>query len=257
MPVAAIVIAFHGSLQHELIHNHPFKNQKLNDFLGHITPIPWLPYALYKISHMDHHSCPQYSHPEYDPETFLVSKKVYDQFSKPVKKIFDYNQTLLGRLILGPFISMYWIIKKELKFLLKGDFQNLKLFIPHYIVWFFFAILFQILGISLIEYIIFMAIPGYSVILIRSFLEHRPETIRTHQTCIVEAGPFFSFLFLNNNLHLVHHNDMNLPWYEIPRAYQKQKEHWLNLNGHYFFKGYREVFRQHLLSPTSKAWVEV
>src|SRR3546814_20566638 len=56
-----------------------------------------------------------------------------------------------------------------------------------------------------------------------------------------------SLLFLNNNLHLVHHDKPGLPWYRIPAFYRQRRDLFLASNGGYHFKGYREVFRRHFL----------
>jgi len=57
-----------------------------------------------------------------------------------------------------------------------------------------------------------------------------------------------SLLFLNNNLHLVHHDKPGLAWYRLPALYRQRRDLFLASNGGYFFKGYGEVFRRYFLS---------
>ena len=70
---------------------------------------------------------------------------------------------------------------------------------------------------------------------------------REGATVIVEAGLPWGLLFLFNNLHVVHHAKPGLAWYRLPALYRSERERFLTLNGGYFFKGYREVFRRYFL----------
>ena len=59
LPVVALaggwLIAWHGSLQHEVIHGHPTGNQQINNAIGSIPLSLWLPYEIYRESHLEHH----------------------------------------------------------------------------------------------------------------------------------------------------------------------------------------------------------
>ena len=55
------------------------------------------------------------------------------------------------------------------------------------------------------QYVLLFAYPGISLMLVRSFCEHRAHEEMGGRTIIVEASPFWSLLFLNNNLHVAHH----------------------------------------------------
>ena len=48
-------IAWHMSLQHELLHGHPTRSRRLNDALGFAPLTLWLPYQIYRLSHLRHH----------------------------------------------------------------------------------------------------------------------------------------------------------------------------------------------------------
>ena len=43
-----LILTFHGSVQHELIHGHPTNNQKINDLLASPPIGLWCPYLIYK-----------------------------------------------------------------------------------------------------------------------------------------------------------------------------------------------------------------
>ena len=78
-------------------------------------------------------------------------------------------------------------------------------------------------------------------IMLRSFLEHQWDESPKARTAIVEASWFWRILYLNNNLHSVHHEHPALPWYELPREYEANREAYLSANGGYLLDGYREV----------------
>ena len=56
-----------------------------------------------------------------------------------------------------------------------------------------------------------------------------------------------ALLFLNNNLHLVHHTHPALPWHALPAAYRARRAEWQAINGGYVFRGYGAVLRKFAL----------
>ena len=87
--------------------------------------------------------------------------------------------------------------------------------------------------------------PGVALTLVRSYLEHRVIADPQQRSVIVEAGPLLSLLFLNNNLHAVHHAYPRLAWYKIPAVWRAERERVLRDNGGYYFAGYGVVLRQY------------
>ncbi len=55
-----------------------------------------------------------------------------------------------------------------------------------------------------------------------------------------------AFLFLNNNLHVVHHMHPRMPWYRLPGLYRANKARYLGRNGGYRYDSYAEIFRRYL-----------
>lgn len=84
--------------------------------------------------------------------------------------------------------------------------------------------------------------------MVRSFAEHRPAQTAHERTAVIESGLFWSLLFLNNNLHALHHARPSAPWYDLPAEYRARKNAVLAQNGGYMFKGYGEIFRRSLFS---------
>jgi fatty acid desaturase len=87
---------------------------------------------------------------------------------------------------------------------------------------------------------------GLSLLNLRTFAEHQAHESLGGRTVIVEASPFFGLLFLNNNLHYVHHENPRVPWYDLPALYRSKRGEFLAANESYRFKGYGEVIRRHL-----------
>jgi fatty acid desaturase len=80
---------------------------------------------------------------------------------------------------------------------------------------------------------------GMSVLMIRTFIEHRACETTPQRTAVVEAGVLMRLLFLNNNYHAVHHNHANLAWYKLPALWRAERARTLDGNGHYHYpQGY-------------------
>ncbi len=79
---------------------------------------------------------------------------------------------------------------------------------------------------------------------VRTYLENRARELVNARTDIVEDRGRLAFLFLNNNLHVVHHLHPGVAWYDLPRRYANCA-HFLRLNDDFAFTSYVEVFRRH------------
>ena len=88
---------------------------------------------------------------------------------------------------------------------------------------------------------------GLSVLKIRTFLEHQAHIRASGRTVIIEDRGPLSWLFLNNNLHAVHHAHPKLPWYRLPQAYRENRAHFLRRNHGYTYPSYGSVFRHYAL----------
>jgi fatty acid desaturase len=85
---------------------------------------------------------------------------------------------------------------------------------------------------------------GLSILKIRTFLEHQAHERSSARTVIIEDRGRLAFLFLNNNLHVVHHMHPKLPWYRLPRIYFNNQEKYLRRNDGYRYASYAEIFRR-------------
>ena len=63
---------------------------------------------------------------------------------------------------------------------------------------------------------------------------------------IEDRGPL-ALLFLNNNLHVVHHAHPAVPWYRLPAIYAENRAHYLRRNEHYHYRSYAQIFGRYLV----------
>jgi fatty acid desaturase len=106
-----------------------------------------------------------------------------------------------------------------------------------------------ICGIPLWAYVVMLAWPGIAFSLVRSFCEHQAVKDLGERTIVVESSPLLSLMFLNNNLHLPHHLQPRLAWYQLPAYYRAEREELLRKNRGYLMHGYREIFRRYFFKP--------
>ena len=90
-----------------------------------------------------------------------------------------------------------------------------------------------------------------SVLMIRSFAEHRASEAKEHRTAIIPDRGLFALLFLNNNLHAVHHAHPTVAWYRLPRLFNEQRAHFETANGGYGYRSYLALIARHLLRPVN------
>ena len=249
LPAGAWLVAWHGSLQHEILHGHPTPSANFNRALA-VAPLSlWIPFAIYRDSHLVHHLTGALTCPFDDPESYYVDAERWRRLSPLARALLCFNNTLLGRLTVGPALVVAGFWRDEARRLAAGDFRYAGVWLRHcagigvVLAWVLFC------RIPILEYVLLFAYPGLSLTLLRSYLEHRPADRQEHRTAIVEGDPLTRLLFLNLNFHAVHHDRPGLPWYALPAAYEAGREGILTGNGGYFFSGYGAIARRFLLRP--------
>jgi fatty acid desaturase len=101
-PALAWLVAWHGSLQHEVIHGHPTRIRAVNDAIGFPPLALWLPYALYREGHLRHHVDWRLTDPFDDPESAYWTEDQWAALSRPGQFLVRAQTTFLGRMLLGP-----------------------------------------------------------------------------------------------------------------------------------------------------------
>ena len=243
-----LTITLHSSLQHETIHGHPLPNRWWSEMLVFPAVGLLIPYERFRDTHLKHHHDPNLTDPYEDPETNYLDPKIWHNLSKPVQRILLVNNTLFGRILLGPLISLIILISDDFNRAHAGEWQIIRAWILHLIGLLPVLAWVQVVG-SIPWWLYFVAAYlGFGLLKIRTYLEHRAHDQPRGRTVIVnDRGPL-AFLFLNNNFHLVHHMQPEIPWYKLPGLFDANQARYLQRNEGYIYKNYLEILRKYLFN---------
>ncbi len=247
VPLAAVAIAFHGSLQHEAIHGHPTRWVSLNLALAWPPLSLVIPYLRFRDTHLDHHHDAHLTDPYEDPETNFLDPDSWNTLPTVLRALLSANNTLVGRILLGPAIGTFCFFRNDWKNRRRDPRigQGWAWHLPAALV---------VLALVVLSPMPFWAyaLSSYfalSLLRIRTFLEHQAhEQTRARSVIIEDRGPL-ALLFLNNNLHAVHHAHPQVAWYDLPALYNRHSERFLAMNNGYRFRSYGEVFRRYSVQP--------
>ena len=247
-PLGAVLLAWHGSLQHETIHGHPTPSSRLNTLIGALPLSLWLPYALYRETHLGHHKDHgrDLTDPIHDPESHYLRQGALTSAGRLRMALLRWHNTLGGRMVIGPalLVARCWRAEAGDAWL---DARRRRLWLRHGLA--VLPVLAWIVGVCRIpiaDYIGLVVYPAIALGLVRSFVEHRAASAPTARTAVVAAGWCWRLLFLNNNLHVVHHRQPGLPWYRIPGAWRQLRGR-IDLAPDLLFRGgYAEIFARQL-----------
>ena len=241
--VTTLMITQFSSLQHEVLHGHPFANRRLNEALVFPALTLIVPFNRFRDLHLAHHFDPNLTDPYDDPEANYMDPHVWDKMSAPVKALYRMNNTLMGRILFGPAIAIYGLVKMDAALIAKGDLA---------VLW---AWVLNTLGVALVLIWVlgFTAMPvwaycvaayaGFGLLKIRTYLEHRAHEQFRARTVVVEDKGLLALLFLNNNFHVVHHMHPGAAWYKLPGIYAAKRDYYLRRNDSYVYRSYAQIFR--------------
>jgi fatty acid desaturase len=240
------VITQFSSLQHEVLHGHPFANKPLNEALVFPALMLVMPYERFRDLHLQHHFDPNLTDPLDDPESNFHAPDAWARLSWPAQKLYRFNNTLFGRMTVGPAISIRALIVGDWRLYRQGTPGIARAWVLNA---FGMVPVFWWLGMigtmPLWAYALAVYL-GYSLLKIRTYLEHRAHEASRARTVVVEDRGPLSILFLNNNFHVVHHMHPTIAWYRLPALYAARREHYLRRNEAYVYRSYGEIFRQYL-----------
>lgn len=245
--VVAVASAQFSSLQHEVLHGHPTPDQHVNHAMVFPALAFFYPYLRFRDTHLAHHHDPNLTDPYDDPESNYLDPAVWARLSPPLRGLLRFNNTLFGRMLVGPAIGFAVFVRGDIRLIRAGDRRVLLAWVLH--------------GAGLVLVLVWLVSVGKmpvwawlvssylsaSLLKIRTFLEHRAhEAFRARTVVIEDRGPL-ALLFLNNNLHVVHHMHPAVPWHRLPAIYRANRDHYLRRNDAYLYKNYIEIFRRHFL----------
>ena len=245
LPIGAYFGCLHGSLQHEVLHGHPTTSRRVNQSLIFVSPQIWLPFGRYRDLHLSHHNDLNLTCPVRDPESYYLLPENWEGLPGWRRALCRFNNTLFGRMLVGPAISILQFWPEEFSAMLAGRLGGRR-------CWLAFAVSTALIlayvkwcEMPLWQYILLIAYPSISLALVRSFCEHQAAEDIGHRTILVEASPLWSLLFLNNNLHIAHHERPKISWYDLPAFYAAEKARLVSRNGNYLKLGYAQIFRSY------------
>ena len=250
-PLLVLITVQFMSIQHEIVHGHPTRSGWLNEALVSLPLGLLFPYRRYRTLHLRHHNDENLTDPFDDPESWYFEPEDFARQPAPVRWLWRANATLLGRLLLGPVLSVVGLVHMDLRAIFAGDRGILWDWVLHLIGVGAVLALLSLSGFSLLAYLAFVALPSMSVLMIRSFAEHRASEAKEHRTAIIPDRGLFALLFLNNNLHAVHHAHPTVAWYRLPRLFNERRAHFETANGGYGYRSYLALIARHLLRPVN------
>jgi fatty acid desaturase len=242
----ALAIVLHSSLQHEAVHRHPTRHAKWNEALVFLPLGLLVPFRRYRDLHLRHHGDSRLTDPYDDPESYYLALYDYQRLPSALRTLLAWNNMLVVRMLIGPAISAAGFLLTEARAALHPRDRTAR---SGRRAWAMHAI--GLIAVAAIVHFGFgmpayaylaSAYLGLSLLAVRSFCEHQWAEAPDGRTVIVERS-LLAFLFLNNNIHLVHHKHPGLPWYELPAAYRARRAEWQAINDGYVFRSYGAVMR--------------
>ena len=213
--------AWHLSLQHELVHGHPFRNSKLNAALASLSLTMWVPFLSFKRDHISHHNT-TLTHPKLDTESYYSMPEQWQHSGRFLRSIYWANRTIAFRLtIWSVFSTVQYFFADAWRAIRNVDNARSAwvLHIPALIAVTY--IVNNLAGMSMIEYLIGGVFASHSLNMMRSFAEHKTLGDESTRTAVIDAGRVMSLLMLNNNLHIAHHDEPSAPWYKVPEVAER------------------------------------
>jgi fatty acid desaturase len=247
-PAGAWLCAWHMSLQHELMHGHPTRSERINGALAWPPLNLWLPYAVYRESHLRHHCDETLTDPLDDPESTYMAPGDWAGAGPARRWLHGACNTGAGRLLLGPAVSIGQFWRSQWR--RRRDPGAWLLWLSHAAaVSVVLAWVCLVCRIGFFAYVACCVYPGTALIMFRSLVEHRAAPRPEDRTAVVEQGGLLGLLYLFNNLHVLHHARPGIPWYALPGRWRAERQALMGRYGGPVYRGYGEVVRRFALRP--------
>lgn len=217
----------------------------MNELLVGLPLAGIFPYRRYKDLHLKHHQDEHLTDPYEDPESYFWCEHQVREMTDFQRHIFAINNTFVGRLVVGPTLTMIGFSRTE-TWRMRQNETGVRLawtlHAPGLIA--MICLVSQILMMPLWVYFLFVGYPALSLTAMRSYAEHQAAENVGARTAIVEAHPTLALLYLNNNLHIVHHSSPSIAWCDIPDLYNARRQKYLTANENTLFLGYSDIAKR-------------
>jgi fatty acid desaturase len=239
-------VAAAGDRGDEALHGHPFRSRAWNEAVVFPALCLVIPYGRFRDTHLAHHREEILTDPHDDPESNYLDPAHWARLPGWMRAVLRANNTLLGRIVLGPLVAQAAFLRADWAAIRGGDRAVLRAWAWHVPAVGMVLAWLALVPMPLWAYLIAVWL-GLGLLKIRTFLEHRAHERARGRTVIIEDRGPLALLFLNNNLHVVHHMHPEVPWYRLPALYAARRDHYLRRNEGYLYRSYAEVFRAHFL----------
>jgi len=239
------IVALQSSIMHEVLHGHPTRDARVNEaFVFLPIGLVW-PYRRFKALHLRHHADERLTDPFDDPESYYQALWHHEKLPPAMQALLHLNNTMVGRFVLGPWLSVVGFMLEDIRLMREGDKQIRLAWALHLVgLLVVVPVVTYGFGIPLWLYALGPAWLGLGMISIRTFAEHQWSERPEGRTIIVERSPL-SFLFLNNNLHFVHHKSPTIAWYRLPKLFRERREEWVRMNNGYVVPSYFALLKEY------------
>ena len=241
-----VALTLHASLSHEILHGILFRSKRANTAIGLFQPGLCVPYLRFRALHLAHHRDADLTDPYDDPESHYLDPAVWVRLPAWSQMLLRFNNTLLGRILVGPLIGMYGFVAGDLARIRAGGHDVAVHWLAHLPGVAVTLGLVHLSSVTLWAYLL-ACYGALSILHIRTFLEHRAHERASGRSVIIEDRGVLALLFLNNNFHAVHHAHPQVPWYRLPGLYRAGRDRFLAMNRGYVYRSYGAVFAQYLL----------
>lgn len=248
--VAALLLVpaltLHSSLQHEVLHGHPFRDRRASEATVALPLGLLIPYGRFRTLHLAHHHDPVLTDPYDDPEANYLDPARWGRMGRAARLLFRANNTLAGRMAIGPILSLADLYRRDVPAMWRGDRAVRRHYAAHALGAAGVLAAVAVSALPLWAYLV-ACYGAVSLLKIRTFAEHRAHHAPRARTVVIEDRGPLAFLFLNNNFHAVHHARPALAWYRLPAAYAAERRAVLRRNDGYRYASYWPLIRDHLL----------
>ncbi|WP_246082461.1 fatty acid desaturase [Rubellimicrobium rubrum] len=228
------------------MHGHPFSAPMLNAALAFPALAQFVPYQRFRDTHLAHHQDATLTDPYDDPESHYLARGDWDGLPGWLRLVLDTNNTLVGRLFIGPIVGQTVWMGADWRAARSGNRRVIHGWLMHLPA---VAMVVAVVLLSPMPLTAYLGASylGLSLLKIRRFLEHQAHEKARGRTVVIDDRRALALLFLSNNLHAVHDLHPRVPWYRLPELYRADPQRHLSLNEGYRYPSYAEIFARHLL----------
>ena len=121
IPVAGLMVVLYSSLSHGVLHGHPFSRRSVNEALVFLPLNLCVPYGRFRDTHLLHHQDENLTDPYDDPESNFQDPQVWARLPAWHRRLLRLNNTLLGRMVLGPLIGQFSFMRADWTLIRQGQ----------------------------------------------------------------------------------------------------------------------------------------